>query len=181
MGYAFTYPVVSLLTRIPIGAYVHYPTISTAMLARVRSRQTWHTNDGQISSSAVLSRIKLMYVHFFHSFVNHAEWFPSARYYRLLMYHYSLSLRTASFLMVNSTWTKNHIDLILRHRDLLLDFLYYTPLLLVCRLLFLSNNAPSQSTIVYPPCDTRDLETFSLMPRERVVLSVAQFRLVNST
>src|SRR5258705_13269328 len=65
MGYAFTYPMVSLLARIPIGAYVHYPTISTDMLARVRSRQPWHTNDDQISSSAVLSRMKLMWVHLF--------------------------------------------------------------------------------------------------------------------
>jgi len=60
MGYAFTYPMVSLLARIPIGAYVHYPTISTDMLARVRSRQAWHTNDDRISSSAILSRFKLM-------------------------------------------------------------------------------------------------------------------------
>lgn len=37
MGYAFTFPVVAWLTRaaVPIGAYVHYPTISTDMLARL--------------------------------------------------------------------------------------------------------------------------------------------------
>ena len=60
MGYAFTYPLVSWLAHIPVGAYVHYPTISTDMLARVRSRQAWHTNDDQISTSTVLSRLKLM-------------------------------------------------------------------------------------------------------------------------
>ena len=60
MGYAFTYPSVSWLARIPVGAYVHYPTISTDMLARVRSRQAWHTNDDRICSSTVLSRMKLM-------------------------------------------------------------------------------------------------------------------------
>lgn len=27
MGYAFTFPLVKLLTRVPVGAYVHYPTI----------------------------------------------------------------------------------------------------------------------------------------------------------
>jgi hypothetical protein len=104
--------------------------------------------------------------------------FYSTRYYRFFMYHYSLSLRTASFLMVNSTWTKNHVDLILWHSDFLFGLLYLTPPLLVASL-FLSNNSPSQSRIVYPPCDTREMECFSLMPRERVILSVAQFRLAN--
>ncbi|KAK9480109.1 hypothetical protein V1514DRAFT_207699 [Lipomyces japonicus] len=32
MGYAFTYPLVSLLLRIPVGAYVHYPMISSDMI-----------------------------------------------------------------------------------------------------------------------------------------------------
>jgi len=42
MGYAFTFPVVAWLTRasVPIGAYVHYPTISTDMLARVQG-ESW--------------------------------------------------------------------------------------------------------------------------------------------
>ena len=102
------------------------------------------------------------------------------RYYRLFMYHYSLCLRTASFLMVNSTWTKTHVDAILRHSDLLIDCLYLFPPLLAARCLFLSNNAPSQSSIVYPPCDTRQIEKFPLTPRERIILSVAQFRLVDS-
>jgi alpha-1,2-mannosyltransferase len=64
MGYAFTYPLVSLLARIPIGAYIHYPTISTDMLDRVRLREAWHTNDERISSSAILSMMKIMCVHF---------------------------------------------------------------------------------------------------------------------
>ena len=65
MGYAFTFHVVSLLARIPIGAYVHYPTISTDMLARVKSRKNWHTNTTNISSSAILSNIKLLYASYF--------------------------------------------------------------------------------------------------------------------
>lgn len=62
MGYAFTFHVVSHIGRVPIGAYVHYPTISTNMLARVKSRRRWHTNTDQVSSSAILSRAKLLYV-----------------------------------------------------------------------------------------------------------------------
>jgi hypothetical protein len=118
-------------------------------------------------------------VYTFPPFCNHAEWFASSSYYRVFMYHYSLSLQIASFLMVNSTWTKNHVDAILRHHDSLLDFLYLTTPLLASRFLFLPNNAPSQSRMVYPPCDTREMVKFSLMPRERVILSVAQFRFVN--
>ncbi|BFZ54409.1 asparagine-linked glycosylation protein [Savitreella phatthalungensis] len=36
MGYAFTYPLVALLLRIPVATYTHYPTISTDMLSRVK-------------------------------------------------------------------------------------------------------------------------------------------------
>jgi alpha-1,2-mannosyltransferase len=62
MGYAFTFPVVAWLAGIPIGAYVHYPTITTAMIDRVQSRTQWHTNSDAISSSAVLSSGKLLCV-----------------------------------------------------------------------------------------------------------------------
>jgi alpha-1,2-mannosyltransferase len=60
MGYAFTFHVVSWLAGIPIGAYVHYPTISTEMVSRVKSRTRWHTNSDTITSSSVLSTGKLM-------------------------------------------------------------------------------------------------------------------------
>src|ERR1700732_3037319 len=35
MGYAFTLPFVNSVLEIPTAAYVHYPTISTDMLARL--------------------------------------------------------------------------------------------------------------------------------------------------
>ena len=60
MGYAFTFHVVAWLAGIPVGAYVHYPTISTDMLARVEARRTTYANSNTISSSAALSRVKLM-------------------------------------------------------------------------------------------------------------------------
>jgi len=60
MGYAFTFHVVAWLAGIPVGAYVHYPTISTDMLARVESRRTTYANSNAISSSTALSRVKLM-------------------------------------------------------------------------------------------------------------------------
>ncbi|KAL0579865.1 asparagine-linked glycosylation protein [Marasmius crinis-equi] len=159
MGYAFTFHVVSWVANIPVGAYVHYPTISTDMLKRVKSRQRGHTNSGAISSSSVLSSAKLIY-------------------YRLFMYYYSLSLRSAVFVMVNSSWTKNHVDSILRHSDPLLDFFHLViPPLLILRFLASRNDKPVTSArIVYPPCDTREMARFPLTDRERVIVSIAQFR-----
>ncbi|KAF8273568.1 hypothetical protein EI94DRAFT_1769118 [Lactarius quietus] len=168
MGYAFTFHVVSWLAGIPIGAYVHYPTISTDMLARVEARRTTYANSGAISSSTLLSRGKLLY-------------------YRLFMYHYALSLRRSSFLMVNSSWTKNHVDSILAHSDPLLD-LIHLPLtitgglaLSVCVLAALSSptrshTEPKRAVIVYPPCDTLALSQFPLDGRPSLLLSLAQFR-----
>ena len=66
MGYAFSYPVVRYLTagvrpkRVPIIAYIHYPTISSSMLRRVSSRESNYANSGQIASSTLLSTGKLM-------------------------------------------------------------------------------------------------------------------------
>ncbi|KAF7798297.1 hypothetical protein EIP86_009517 [Pleurotus ostreatoroseus] len=157
MGYAFTFHVVTLLGNIPVGAYVHYPTISTNMLERVKTRKAWHTNSDSISSSSLLSQGKLFY-------------------YRVFMYYYAFSLRQASFLMVNSSWTKNHVDSILKHTDILLDFVnLFTPLVFY-RSLRSSHDAPKSARIVYPPCDTREMAQFSLKSRERVILSLAQFR-----
>ena len=97
------------------------------------------------------------------------------RYYRLFMYYYAISLRTPSFVMVNSSWTKAHVNSILQYSDLLLDGLHLLPPLVFIKL-FTSRNAPSSARIVYPPCDTREMATFPLTPRQRVILSVAQFR-----
>ena len=97
-------------------------------------------------------------------------------YYRIFMYYYSLSLRQASFLMVNSSWTKNHVDTILNHSDLLLDFVHLFSPLTLLRLLRFSHVAPTSARIVYPPCDTREMAKFPLERRERVILSLAQFR-----
>ncbi|GAA5946543.1 hypothetical protein JCM3775_004454 [Rhodotorula graminis] len=90
MGYAFAYPLVKWLLGVPVGSYTHYPTISTDMLSRVRSRTAGHTNPSSIASSAVLSRAKLVYYTAF------------ARAYRA-------SLARADTLMVNSKWTRRHV------------------------------------------------------------------------
>ncbi|KZT39934.1 mannosyltransferase [Sistotremastrum suecicum HHB10207 ss-3] len=155
MGYAFTFHVVRLLCHIPVGAYVHYPTISTEMLKRVRTRTAGHTNSGSISSSKLLSSVKLLY-------------------YRLFMFCYSRSLRKASFLMVNSTWTKNHVDAVLHHKDPLLS-VFAAPLLYLLPADG-QNWELSDCSIVYPPCDTSAIVPFKLEGRSRMIVSIAQFR-----
>ena len=60
MGYAFVFHVVSILTEVNIGAYVHYPTISTEMIRRVESRTALHNNSASVSSSTFLTQGKLL-------------------------------------------------------------------------------------------------------------------------
>jgi alpha-1,2-mannosyltransferase len=88
------------------------------------------------------------------------------------MHFYSRCLQVATFLMTNSTWTKNHIDCILVHNDGLLAILTAV----VTWPLGLRRKNVKETTIVYPPCDTREMTKFSLESREPVVLSIAQFR-----
>lgn len=91
MGYAFTYPVVKLFDRkIPIGAYVHYPVISTDMLKRVEKRQAGHTNDAATANSALRSSVKLAY-------------------YRCFARLYSWALRRADSVVGNGSWTAAHL------------------------------------------------------------------------
>lgn len=153
MGYAFTFPVVSLIASIPMGAYVHYPTISTQMLRRVTAREAGVTNSSTISNSATLTSGKLIY-------------------YRILMSFYSRSLSLPSFRMVNSSWTQYHIDSVLKYREPILDLLLPISFM---NLLFPAR--PIQSSIVvYPSCDTRAMSSFPLSSRGTIILSVAQFR-----
>lgn len=93
------------------------------------------------------------------------------------MYYYARSLRSALFLMVNSSWTKNHIDDILRHSDPLLDMIHLLSPLIILKIL-VRNNDP-HPRIVYPPSETREMAKFPLGGRERIILSVAQFRYVS--
>ena len=173
MGYAFTFHVVSIFAQVPVGAYIHYPTISTDMLSRVKSRKRWHTNSDVISSSSVLSFAKLLCVSLSCRSVKSSVRF--SRYYRIFMYYYCLSLRRASFLMANSLWTKNHIDDILHHSDTFLDIIHFLPSLFVS-MFITRNNSVKTAQIVYPPCDTSQFSSFPLTGRERTILSVAQFR-----
>ncbi len=61
MGYAFTLPLFRFLGGCATASYVHYPTISTDMLARVRSRVAAHNNSARIARSGVATFAKVTY------------------------------------------------------------------------------------------------------------------------
>ncbi|RIB19310.1 Glycosyltransferase Family 4 protein [Gigaspora rosea] len=129
MGYAFTYPLAKKIFGCRVAAYVHYPTISSDMLNKVQERRPGFNNDNLIAQSRVFSTGKIWY-------------------YKIFAYLYSLAGSFAEIVMVNSTWTKGHIDQLWG----------------------------VNSKIVYPPCDTASLSKLPLDGRQRVIVSVAQFR-----
>jgi len=125
MGYSFTYPLFRYLGGCRVACYVHYPTISSDMVDRVAT----NTNNG--------------------------AWWTWSKliYYRMFAGLYAATGRCADAVMVNSSWTENHI----------------------LRLW----NAPSKTHKVYPPCDVHEFLTIdrSLAQEEEVaIIAVAQFR-----
>jgi alpha-1,2-mannosyltransferase len=58
--------------------------------------------------------------------------------------------------MVNSSWTQAHINGLLRQKT--------------------GSSNLKAAKVVYPPCDTESLARLSLENREKIILSVAQFR-----
>jgi len=87
MGYSFTMPLFKYLGGSRVGCYVHYPTISTDMLARVGGRQAMYNNR---RTSPLAAWAKL-------------------RYYRLFAWLYGKAGATADTVMVNSSWTEEHV------------------------------------------------------------------------
>lgn len=142
MGYAFALSAAKKFSkRIRVGAYVHYPTISTDMLQRVRSRKAGHTNPSWVAGSFPLSCVKLVYYHLFAAAYGHA-------------------LRQADVIVVNGTWTRNHIASLVQ-----------------CRIWRPWNVHVPTVDIVYPPCNTEKFAKLPLQNRQaRQIVSLAQFR-----
>lgn len=114
------------------------------------------------------------------------------RYYNVFAELYLLSLRRADVLMVNSSWTKAHIDRLVRPfgyrddapdeeeaQDVVSDQLRDRK---ASTTTIEAKRTPrfKVATIVYPPCDTVAFSALSLESRQRIILSVAQFRRVLS-
>lgn len=125
MGYAFTMPIFCLIAGCKVSCYVHYPTISSDMINKVIQLK---------GKRKTISYIKLVYYHLFAKLYGLVGWF-------------------ADSIMVNSSWTEDHINTLWKR--------------------------PLSTYKVYPPCDTSDLQH---LPLERLknktikIISLAQFR-----
>ncbi|KAK5847624.1 hypothetical protein PBY51_016737 [Eleginops maclovinus] len=135
MGFAFTLPLFRYLGGCSVGSYVHYPTISTDMLSVVRERNPRFNNADYVSNSLFLSAFKVVY-------------------YCLLALLYGMAGSCSDLVMVNSSWTLDHILSLWR--------------------------APNRTSVVYPPCD---VSAFLDVPLEEdgdrkchSIVSIGQFR-----
>lgn len=80
-------------------SYVHYPTISTDMLAVVRSRQAQFNNTSTIASSRLLTFGKLLY-------------------YWIFAVLYAISAQCIDVVAANSSWTRTHLETIWRRKHI---------------------------------------------------------------
>ncbi|KAI1291756.1 GDP-Man:Man(3)GlcNAc(2)-PP-Dol alpha-1,2-mannosyltransferase [Halotydeus destructor] len=134
MGYAFTYPLFKYVAGCKVGCYVHYPTISTDMIGSVSTTGAAFNNRAIISRSKTLTWLKLVY-------------------YRMFAAVYGTFGRTSDLILVNSSWTRDHINNLWR--------------------------VPERTHRVYPPCNVTDFKALPLVrPPEAkfTIVSVAQFR-----
>lgn len=133
MGYSFTFPLFRLLGGCTVACYVHYPTISTDMLGKVARRTAAFNNNSFISNSPLLSQAKTIY-------------------YRFFAYIYGITGRYADGIMVNSSWTEDHINQIW--------------------------NVPLRTYKVYPPCDVKEFLEIPVESDPDIlrIIAVAQFR-----
>lgn len=99
MGYSFTLPLFRWLGGSRTASYVHYPVVSTDMIAAVE------TSLPAFSSSPV---------------VTHSKWRQKAKvlYYQVFAWLYGVAGRRNSVVMVNSSWTYGHIKRLWRPKAL---------------------------------------------------------------
>lgn len=138
MGYAFTLPLFKYIGCCQTACYVHFPTITSDMLQRVSQRTVAHNNRRLVARSPFLTAGKLLYYHIF-SFI------------------YSWAGRCADTIMVNSSWTEDHINELW--------------------------NCSLRTHRIYPPCDVNDLKKLPVSrpgvnesDKPLKIVSVGQFR-----
>lgn len=64
-GFAFTYPIFRYLAQCPVICYVHYPTITAAMMRRVKHRIVSYNNSSLIARNPLFTWLKLIYYKIF--------------------------------------------------------------------------------------------------------------------
>jgi len=163
MGYGFVLPFVRLIagSEVSIGAYTHYPTVSSDMVKRVRERSAGVENGG-VAGSAWKTQVKLIYYHIFTAL-------------------YSLSLLFSEHTMTNSSWTQAHIQSLMQGAKSSVG----ASILLLDEASDIARESRGESApedrarceVVYPPCDTRELSKLgNLSKRKYDLVSLAQFR-----
>ena len=126
------------MLRASVLCYTHYPTISNDMLGLVADQRPTYNNSGRIARNKLLSYAKL-------------------QYYRAFAALYGRLGRCTDGVMVNSSWTKGHLE-------------------------SLWPTQASKMSLVYPPCDVSKLVEIPLQTaknpegREHLIVSVGQFR-----
>ncbi|KRX70147.1 GDP-Man:Man(3)GlcNAc(2)-PP-Dol alpha-1,2-mannosyltransferase, partial [Trichinella sp. T6] len=134
-GFAFLLPMFRYVGGCKTACYIHYPTISTDMLEIVKEKKAAYNHAEWISNSVLFSAAKLYY-------------------YKAFALLYKFAGCSANVVMVNSTWTRNHILELWRN--------------------------PEYTFLVYPPCD---VGIFEKIPFERAndadsigIIAIGQFR-----
>lgn len=170
-GAAFTFPIARLAGVPHISCYVHYPTVSTDMLAKVQEQRPDYNNTGAIAQSQVLTQGKVLY-------------------YKVVAWLYGLAGGVADVVLVNSRWTQAHIAQLwglqvegqgvgaqagrqgaAGQESSIVAWLMgrtHSPSVHSFR--------SPYAHVVYPPCSTDILAGLALGGREPLILSVAQFR-----
>ena len=177
MGYALTFPFVRLTggPGVTIGAYVHYPTVSTDMVKRVKAR-TAGVEDGGAAKSRLRTQIKLMYVNSTHR--------ADGRYYKIFTSLYATSLLFSEEVMTNSSWTQAHITNLLNkgRNSFLASLLLMDDRTREIRAKNGEIDPKAGCRVAFPPCDTEGLQGLGkLGDRKRELVSLAQFRYVPSS
>ncbi|VBB25980.1 unnamed protein product [Acanthocheilonema viteae] len=90
MGYPFALLLFRWLAGCDVACYVHYPVISREMIKLVESAELSYNNAQWIAKNRLFTYLKLVY-------------------YRIFAILYSLSGFCSEVVMVNSTWTRDHI------------------------------------------------------------------------
>ncbi|BES87779.1 Glycosyl transferases group 1 [Nesidiocoris tenuis] len=140
MGWSFTLPLFSYVGGCTTACYIHYPTISTDMLKRVISREVTITNKARVAKSPFLSFAKLIY-------------------YRMFASLYSWCGSFSDTVMVNSSWTEDHIN----------------------KIWHCCSSGTTVTHRVYPPCDTSALKAMPMAPDISEggpikIMSIGQYR-----
>ncbi|XP_068623027.1 GDP-Man:Man(3)GlcNAc(2)-PP-Dol alpha-1,2-mannosyltransferase [Battus philenor] len=133
-GFAFTYPIIRYLAQCPVICYVHYPTITATMMSRVKHRIVSYNNASLVAKNPLFTWLKLIY-------------------YKIFGWAYGFAGRCADVVMVNGTWTEEHIIDVWGPRR--------------------------QPRRVYPPCEVSELKKLRSLVKESDpirILSVGQFR-----